>query len=164
MSKKKSKIFLWVGLAWIALSVILTLMYIVIGSIKEIADGSYPQEPSWVYEFALFCIMFCVLPLLALKAVCVRSVYKLLEYDPKGYVKVLYIISAIITFLTLVLMLLVYTGCIKFDDNIRNKIIYDVITLRIGWPVAILSFILSSIRSKEEVASKCSDDDSKKGG
>ena len=47
----------------------------------------------------------------------------------------------------------------NYDYNFIQEVL-----LWTGWPVAILSFILSSIRSKEEVASKCRDDDSKKGG
>ena len=89
--------------------------------------------------------------------------YKLLRYKLEGRAKVCSIISSMISFLAAMPQWLVFTSCLDLDDYGTTGSLAKFIILMAGWPVAILSFILSSIRSKEEVASKCSDDDSKKG-
>lgn len=162
VNKKGNIIFLWVGLALIAFSVIYFSIFLII--VYRQISIDYANDTRAVLDefvYVLFVVLFFLVPLLALEGSWLRGGYKMLKYKPKGLVRIMYIISVSLSFLAIILQWLIFTHCIDLKNYDYNFI--QEVLLWTGWPVAILSFILSSIRSKEEVASKCSDDDSKKG-
>ena len=165
MSKKCAKIFLWVSLSLMLLSIV-PIIITVIMSYRHTQIYFAHDARMLAFELSdlFLSVFFFAPPLFAIELSWVRSTYKLLRYKLEGRAKVCCIISSIISFLIAMLQWLVFTSCLDLDDYGTTGSLAKFIILMAGWPVAILSFILSSIRSKEEVASKCRDDDSKKGG
>ena len=144
MNNKKCRLFLWVSLILFTCSVI-----VVLGCFIE----SYHQiktDPDLVtgdFLVVLFFGILMVTPILAVEFSCIRSTYKILKYEPKGYVKISYMVSVILAFLTLVFQWLVLFGVLRFD-HIEYEFINRDMLLFVGWPVFITSFILGSMPIK----------------
>ena len=152
MNKKCAKIFLWVSLSLIFLSIV-PIIITVIMSYRHMQI--YFAHDARMLDFELsdlfLSVFFFAPPLFAIELSWVRSIYKLLRYKLEGRAKVCCIISSMISFLAAMLQWLVFTGCIDLDDYGITVSLAEFIILMAGWPVAILSFILSSFRYKEKM-------------
>lgn len=151
MNNKKSKLFLRISLAFFALSVIAVIICIIVsyGRIKT----DFPNDPDRVVEefiWLLFCNMILVFPIFAVELSCIRSVYKILKHEPKGLVKICYLISAILSFSAFVLQCLIFTGLINFVLESGDTSIRDTLLLLTEWPVFIVSFALGSVHKKRD--------------
>ncbi len=100
MNNKKSRLFLWVSLAFFVLSVVAIIVCIIVSYYHIKAD--FPNDPDMImneFAFSLFVSMLIIFPVFAVELSFIRSVYKLIKNEPKGYVKVCYIISSVLAFI-----------------------------------------------------------------
>ena len=146
---KKSKLFLWMSFAIFALSVIAILLS-VIASYSKIKTTFSNDNAQVMNEFGLtlFLSVWAICPFLGSELSWIRSIYKILKYEPQGCVKKCYIISSALAVFAVVLQCLVSTGLINPGniDSGQNFTVY--ILLFVEWPLFVLSFILGSIRQK----------------
>ena len=149
MNNKKARLFLWISLAVFALSAVAVL----ISSIElyyELLVYPPPNDPSreFMPGFELFVYIFIMVPALAIELFCIRSVYKILKHEPKGIIKICYLISAILSFSEFVFQCLIFAGLINLENmgNIPN--FTATVLIFTQWPVFILSFVLGSIPIK----------------
>ena len=89
MKNKKSKIFLLIGFAIFFISATVMLIS-VITSYNDLSDD--PQIRGMEIAIAKFFVIFIFPPILAEQLAWIRSTYKLLKYNPKGFTKACYII------------------------------------------------------------------------
>ena len=148
MNNKKSRLFLWIGLALFAISVIAVIASIIASYYEIKAD--FPDDDIRVmneFGFGLFIASLLVFPFLGSELSCIRSIYKLLKYKTHGCVKVCYIVSSLLAFLAVVFFCLSSFGWIQFVQEGGHNRTAEVL-LFILWPVLIASFILGSIPVK----------------
>lgn len=146
---KKSKIFLWISFTIFTISVIGVLVGIITSCHQ--AEIKFPDDGNkYLEEVAVVLIWSAVFifPIFPLELSCIRSVYKTLKCQPTGFVKMCYIISAVLSFVVVVFQWLVFTGIISFYEIENGQNIMHTILLWTEWPVFILSFVLGSIRNK----------------
>ena len=146
MNNKKCRLFLWISLIVFACSVI-----VVLGCFIESYNQIKTDPDTLTGDFFLVLLfgIAMVAPILALELSCIRSAYKILKHAPKGAIKMCYMISAILAFLTFVFQWLILFGVIRFD-HVEYEFISRDILLFVGWPVFILSFVLGSICKKQD--------------
>ncbi len=149
MNNKKARLFLWISLAVFALSAVAVL----ISSIElyyELLVYPPPNAPSreFMPGFELFVYIFIMVPALAIELSCIRIVYKILKYEPKGIVKIFYFILAILSISLFIFQYLIVVGAINIENmgNIPN--FTATVLIFTQWPVFILSFVLGSIPIK----------------
>ena len=156
-NKKSAKIFLIIGLTAVILSIIGTIIEIVYT--YNIILQKFKTEPirQSIELFGhLFSVGLFVVPIFAEELSFVRSVYKLLKGGLKRLEKVCCIVSASLLLLMILFHWLIVTGSIRFDMIDEQKFVRTILFLT-EWPTVILSFVLSSIRSrnKEDRAKNC---------
>ncbi len=154
MNKKKHKIFLWISLAFFVLSVIAVLAPL-IESYFELKDA-FLNEPvkndhKWgdQSDWLIIVSVFLIFPAFPVELSCIRSVYKILKYEPKGVVKVCYVVSAVLSLSAFVFQCLVFSGVIDLVDESGSPRLYEGLLLLTEWPVFIISFILGSIKNRD---------------
>lgn len=146
MKNKKSKIFLLIGFAIFFISAIVMLIS-VITSYNDLSDD--PQIRGWEIVIAKFFVIFIFPPILAEELSWIRSTYKLLKHNPKGFIKICYIIASGISFFAMILQLLMFTNVIDFDKMMPDKINPQLTVLLVSPYIAtILSFLLGSMPVK----------------
>ena len=150
MSNKKSRLFLWISLSIFALTVIAVLTSIIVSYCQLITDSPDDTISAYMEGLAVIIYIFIMVPVLAIELSCIRSVYKILKYEPKGIVKICYWISAILSFSAFVFYCLCLVGVIRLQ-NMENGQDYtaDVI-LFTEWLVFIISFVLGSVHKKQD--------------
>ena len=150
MNNKKAKIFLRVSL--------ICFVLIAIGAIISIELAIYRDQQD-IAEFGsvVIYVVICLLitPGLATMLSGIRSTYKLLKYKPQGKVKICYVISASLAFLSLVSVGLCGIGLIIANEiNILRRLYNFIPSTEILfgtlWPSFIISFILGSIPVKRK--------------
>ena len=160
MNNKKAKIFLRVGLVCFLLTVIGVIIYIGVANyIEEQSLANAPNRPEFGGIIMYIAICIIIIPGLATMLSGIRSTYKLLKYKLQGKVKICYLISASVAFLTLVSVGLCYIGLIIIDEinipiSIKRQLFSFIPTTAILfgtlWPSFIISFILGSIPVKRK--------------
>ncbi len=148
---QKHKIFLWIALAFFALTLVVHLAGIV-SSYHEI-KADFPDDPSRVhieFEWLKIAYILAVFPSLPVELSCIRSIYKLLKYEPHGAVRICYIISAGIAFAAFVFQCLVFSGVIDLVEESGDARLEHRMLLITEWPVFIISFILGSIKKRDD--------------
>lgn len=111
MCNKKCRVFLWVSLTLFAFSVIAVLVMTIMAYYQIQAhyindDRMASMESTWL----IFTTMLVIVPILAIELSCIRSVYKILKYEPKGCVKTCYIISSVLAFIAFFSMAYCHRG------------------------------------------------------
>ncbi len=142
MNKQKTLV-LSIGFALIALTCIILVVFLIRDISNESIDHIGKKLIAPIYFFFAFPIILEELSLL-------RSVYKILNFNPKTSAKICYIISAVIASLALVFQLLVYTKVITHDifpDGPTAQAYLSEMLLLIEWSAVFASFILGSIKS-----------------
>ena len=144
MNNKKLKIFLCIALIFFTLTVVLTVndLQMEYYQIKSDFSDDYKILTHSTAVLYAVAIVF-VFPIFAVELSCIRSVYKLLKYNPCGVIKVCYLISAILSFLSFTLYCLIHLKIVGFKTGVRESVL-----LVIEWPIFIVSFILGSIPIK----------------
>ena len=157
MNNKKAKIFLLVGLVCFLLTVIGVIIYIGVANyIEEQSLANAPSRPEFGGIIMYIAICIIVIPGLATMLSGIRSTYKLLKYKPQGKVKICYLISASLAFLSLVSVGLCGIGLIiayEIKIKLSNVFIPTMLFASMG-PCFIISFILGSIPVKHKKGMK----------
>ncbi len=147
MKIKKHNIFLWSSLAFFAFSLIVVVISI-ISSYYQIKTD-FPNDPRRVSDefgwLIIYCIFF-IFPVFAVEFTCIRSIYKILKYEPKGIVKICYIISALLALAAFIFQCLMFSGAISFIDDSGSSKLQQRMLFLTEWPIFIISFILGSIK------------------
>ena len=146
---KKSKLFLWISFVIFALSVIAILLNLIASYCK--IRSTFPNDNIQVMnEFGLTLVLLILLmcPFLGAELSWIRSVYKILKHNPKGSVKVCYIISSVLAFFAVILQCLVSAGLINFENTESGQNFTVYILLFTEYPLFVSSFILGSICHK----------------
>lgn len=157
-TNKRIRLFLWIGLT---IFVFLVIAYIVesitsYNIAQNIAQNGLPNglptDPTHpvMKDFLLATVISLGLfyPFLGAELSLIRSVYKILKHKPKGYVKICYIISSVLAFLSIVFPLLYRARLIKFVNHKSGVDNTISIILLIVWLAFVLSFVLGSIHSR----------------
>ena len=137
MNKRKTLV-LSIGFALIALTCIILVVFLIRDISNESIDPLDKKLIAPIYCFFVFPIILEELSLL-------RSVYKILNFNPKTSAKICYIISVVIASAALVFQLLVYTKVITYGPAAQSYFI--VMLLLIEWSAVFASFALGSIKS-----------------
>ena len=155
MNNKKAKIFLCISLICFVLITIVTIISIRLVYYIEEQSLNAPNRPE--FGGIIMCIAICIIiiPGLATMLSGIRSTYKLLKYKPQGKVKICYLISASLAFLSLVSVGLCGIGLIIANEiNILRRLYNFIPSTEILfgtlWPSFIISFILGSIPVKRK--------------
>ncbi len=142
--KKKSKVFLLTSLAFLALLAIVVIVDI-IWEYYEI-QAEFANDVRMANDLTGWLVVVAVLfiiPIFPVWLSFIRSVYKILQYEPSGIVKMCYLISAIISFSAFAFNLLWLIGLVSFKTGIIENVLF--FTER---PVFIVTFILGSVPIK----------------
>ena len=155
MNNKKAKIFLCISLICFVLITIVTIISIRLVYYIEEQSLNAPNRPEFggiIFFIAIYIIM---IPGLATILSGIRSTYKILKYKLQGKVKICYLISASLAFLSLVSVGLCGIGLIiAYEINIPilrrlyHFIPTNVILFGTLLPSFIISFVLGSIPVK----------------
>ena len=156
MNNKKAKIFLLVGLICFVLIAIVIIISIGLANYREEQSlANPPSRPEFGGIIMYIAICIIIIPGLATMLSGIRSTYKLLKYKPQGKVKICYVISASLAFLSLVSVGLCGIGLIIANEiNILRRLYNFIPSTEILfgtlWPSFIISFILGSIPVKRK--------------
>ena len=149
MKVKKHQLFFWVGLALFIASLAFYLVgmgLLVREAQTETLPPSYPSDIEQYRQeavYATFVYIVLVGPSLLVELSCIRSVYRILKYEPKGIIRICWLVSAVLSFFAFVFQILVHTGVLAYME-------YETPLILSEFPVAIVSFLLCSIRKKQD--------------
>ena len=146
--------FLWIGLAFFALSFVLFLLEAVLlyYDFKTISSTLSPNDLirfEYAFVTELFAYIMFGLPALLMELSCIRSVYRILKYKPLGTIKICWLTSAILSFSAFVFQALMFAGVLDFTKDSGSIKLQETFLLLTGWPVVIVSFILGIKRKKQ---------------
>lgn len=155
MKAKKTSIFFWISLSFFALSLIVFFVKIAL-LYYEFKTTSSTLSPNdfirFEYNFVIelfACIVFGI-PALLLELSGIRSVYRILKFKPSDAVRICLLISAILSFFAFVFQVLMFAGVLDFTKDSGSVKLQETVLLMTGWPVVIVSFVLGSIRKKQD--------------
>ena len=146
---KKCRIFLIVSFALFVISVIAVISSIIVSYYEIKAD--FPDDNIRVmndFGYGLIIALALIFPFLGSELSCIRSIYKILKYKPKGCVKICYVISSLLAFLAVVFYYIASFGLISFVEEGGYNYTATVL-LYTEWPIFVLSFILGSIKIRQ---------------
>lgn len=152
---KKSRSFLWICLAFFALSLVIFLVEILL-LYYEFKTTSSTLSPNdlirFEYNFVieLFAYIMFGIPALLLELSGIRSVYRILEHQTPDAVRICLLISAILSFSALVFLVLMFTGVLDFTKESGSVKLQETVLLLTGWPIVIVSFVLGINRKKRD--------------
>ena len=153
MNNKKANIFLCISLICFVLITIGVIISIRLANYSEelsITNGPSRPEFGGIIMYIAVCII--IIPGLATMLSGIRSIYKLLKYKPQGKVKICYLFSAALAFLSLVsvgLCGIVLIIAYEIQIKLSNVFIPTMLVASMG-PSFIISFILGSIPVKRK--------------
>lgn len=127
--------------------ILVTCITIVIFLIHDIKTESFDSLDKRLIAPVYF---FFVFPIILEELSLLRSVYKLVNYNPRTSARICYVISAILVFLSMFFQLLVFTNVITkniFPEGPRaaSSRLYEMLLLT-EWPVILVSFALGSAK------------------
>lgn len=150
MKTKKHRLFLWISLAFFALSLVIFLMEIVL-LYYEFKTTSTTLSPNdlirFEYDFVIKCFAYTIfgVPALLLELSCIRSVYQILKHKPYGTIRICWLISAILSFSAFVFQVLMFTGVLDFTKETGSTKLQETVLLLTEWPIFIATLILGGI-------------------
>lgn len=130
----KRKLILSIGFAIIALTCITIIAFL----IREL--GNEEIDPIDKEMIILVCF-FWGLPIILQELSLLRSVYKLIAFNPRRSAKICYVISAVIISVALIFELLVFTKVITY----HTRPSFAELLLLTEWSAVIVSFALGSV-------------------
>ena len=145
---ERAEKFLYIGLIVFFISIIAIIVTSIL-KYYQIKERFFYDPGERANNIALMqtFIAFIIIPILSAELSCIRSIYKLFKYIPQGIVKMCYLISAFLAFITCSFFALLLLG-VLFDITTANKIQNDILLLP-GIPCLIVSFILGSLPAKK---------------
>lgn len=152
MRNKKIKIFLCICLTVVAIYLIAVIVSIFMSYYDFKANYSNDGGlASMELTFVLSIFLFVELAVLGNALSCIRSIYKMLKYEPYGFVKILYTISSILAFAAFAFACISALGWIDYVDT--NGYDHSSTVLIVSeWSIFIISFILGCIPIKSKTA------------
>ena len=91
MKTKRHKLFLWIAFAFFFITVVSTIIYMQIDYYQTQTDfANDPQMARDLTNFSVVVAIVFIFPIFAVELSCIRSVYKLLKYNPCGVIKICY--------------------------------------------------------------------------
>ncbi len=154
MKMKKHQLFLWISLVVFALSLI--AFFVKIALLCYYYETKAPTlSPNdlirFEFDFAigLFANIIFGIPAFLLELSGIRSTYRILKYNPHGASRIRLLISAILSFSAFVFQVLIFTGVLDFIRDSGSLKLQENVLLLTGLPVVIISFVLGSIRKKQ---------------
>lgn len=153
MKVKKHQLFFWFGLALFA--AYLAIYLVGFGSLCQAELSPTSPDDRKLFGFAnlindTFAYVVLVGPSLLVELSCIRSIYRILKYEPKGIVRICWLLSAVLSFSAFVFQILVFTGVVDLLEGRTNVALLGYSLLLTGIPVAIVSFLLCSIHKKQD--------------
>ena len=155
MKAKKTLIFLWISLSFFSLSLIVFFVKIAL-LYYEFQTTSSTLSPNdfirFEYNFVieLFAYIMFGIPALLLELSGIRSVYRILKYNPHGVSRICLLISAILSFSAFVFQTLMFAGLLDFTKDSGSIKLQETVLLLTGWPVVVVSFGLGINRKKQD--------------
>ena len=149
---KKYRIFLWLSLSFFALFLVIffvkiILLYYEFKTSSALSPGDFIDfEYGFVIE--LFAYIIFGIPALLLELSHIRSVYRILKYEPYGVIRICWLISAIMSFSAFVFQILMFTGILDFTKESGSLKSQETVLFLTGLPVVIVSLVLGSISKK----------------
>lgn len=154
MNSKKTSIFLWISFSFFALSLVVFFVKIAL-LYYEFKTTSSTLSPNdfirFEYNFVIesFAYIMFGMPTLLLELSGIMSVYRILKHQPRDAVRICLLISAILSFSAFVFQALMFAGVLDFTKDSGSIKLQETVLLLTGWPVVIVSFVLGSIRKKQ---------------
>ena len=133
----KRKLILSIGFAIIALTCITIIAFL----IRDL--GNEEIDPIDKEMIILVCF-FWGLPIILQELSLLRSVYKLIAFNPRRSAKICYVISAVIISVALIFELLVFTKVITYHILPERPSLAELLLLT-EWSAVIVSFALGSV-------------------
>ena len=147
MKMKKHRLFLWISLAFFALSLVIFLVEMVL-SYHEFKTTSSTLSPNdlirfeYAFVLELFAYIMLGIPALLVELSCIRSVYRILKYEPNGTIRICWLISALLSFSAFVFQVLIFTGVLDFTWDSGSIKLQETVLLLTSLPIIIISFVL----------------------
>ena len=118
----------------------------------ELPTLSPSEQADFGMDFSFLMVWYIGLvgPSLLVELSCIRSIYRILKYEPKGIVRICWLLSAVLSFSAFVFQILVFTGVVDLLEGRTNVALLGYSLLLTGIPVAIVSFLLCRIRKKQD--------------
>ena len=147
--QKKCQWFLGVSLTIFAFVVITFLLY----SIPFYLDyRTMPQDNTIDgtnnFAMSIFVMIWMIIPIFAMMLCFIRSVYKILKYEPQRGIKICYVLSALLALCAFVFEILILSGLINLEKVLDIPNLTATMLLLTGWPIFLISFILGSLPTK----------------
>ena len=158
MCNKKSRLFLWIGSSFFALSLVLFFvkMALLYYDFKATSSTLSPNDLvhfEYGLVIELFAYVLFAVPALLLELCGIRSVYRILKYRPRNAAKIRLLISAILSFSAFAFQALMFAGVLDFTRDSGSLKLQETVLLLTGLPVVIVSLVLGSMPVKQN---KCS--------
>lgn len=155
MKAKKHQLFLWISLGFFALSLVIFFVKIALLYYEfKITSSTLSSNDLIRFEYnfviELFAYIMFGIPALLLELSCIRSVYRILKYKPRGVVRMYLLISVILSFFAFVVQVLMFAGVLDFTKDSGSLKLQETFLLLTGWPVVIVSFVLGSTHKKQD--------------
>ena len=154
MKTKKASIFLWISLSVFALSLIvlfvkLALLYYEFQTTSSALSSNDFIRFEYNFIVELFAYIIFGTPALLLELSGIRSIYRILQYNPQGSSRICLVISAILSFLAFVFQILMFAGVLDFTQESGSIKLQETVLFLTGWSSVIISFVLGSISKKQ---------------
>ena len=154
MNTKKSRVFLWISLSFFALSLVVFFVKIVLlyYDFKATSSTLSPNDLihfEYGFVIELFAHILLGIPSLLSELSCIRSVYRILKYQPRDTVRICLLISAILSFSAFAFQALMLSGVLNFTADSGSVKPQEILLLLTGLPIAIVSFVLGGIPIKQ---------------
>ena len=152
---KKSRLFLWISLSLFALSlvaffVMIALLYLDFKTTSSTLSPNDLVHFEYGFVIELFAYVLFGIPALLLEFCGIRSVYRILKYQPRDAVKICLLIAAILSFSAFVFQALMFAGVLDFTQDSGSLKLQETVLLLTGLPVVIVSFVLGSMPVKQD--------------
>ncbi len=155
MNSKKTRLFLWISLSFVALSFVTLLVKIAL-LYCEFKATSSTLSPNDLIHFEygfvleLFAYVLFGMSALLLELCGIWSIYRILKLQPRNAAKICLLISAILSFSAFAFQALMLSGVLNFTADSGSVKLQEILLLLTGLPIAIVSFVLGSIPVKQD--------------
>ena len=148
MRQKKCRWFLLISFVFFAWTAIEFVMLLFKTYLQIQAD--FPNDPSKVkVQFCIQLIFAIILlvPGIVSELSFIRSSYKMLKHEPKGGIKVCYMISALLALFLVIFLWIILVRIVFFPKPGGENDTMNLLLVT-GWPSFLLSFVLGSLPIK----------------
>ena len=149
MKSRKHTIFLVISLAVFLASVIAATIYYgkAIAELNRLLSKVTDTQERYGLEAGLFGSIFFTVPVLGAELSFIRSVYKMLKHQPRNWVGICYLVSAVLAVLSVAFYCLVVLKVFNFASASGRDYTGDVYLFTF-WPCFLISFALGSFPVK----------------